>query len=259
MADGSVTQDAILVADKGRSKTGETLYSTRRLFVQLLAYGGCADSSAVAAALEEAGVPAVFYEDLNDPQGIALLSFHEDPDFFLDTVRPLVGTAPFRGLIPKPEYTMFGRTYSMGWESDLDEALIERPLQRLRDPSLRWAVWYPLRRSGSFEQLDEKDQRSVLAEHGSVGQSFGRAGIAHDVRLACHGLSKEDNDFIIGVLSTGLHPLSAIVQRMRKTRQTSLYIERLGPFFVGRVWRQRTASERTSVGGRRTASGQAGR
>ncbi|MGO9412337.1 MAG: chlorite dismutase family protein [Spirochaetia bacterium] len=236
MADGSVTTEASLVADKGRSKTGETLYSNRRLFVQLLAYGGCADSSAVMAALDEAGAPAVLYEDLNDPQGVALLSFHEDPDFFLDTVRPLVGTEPFRALVPKPEYTMFGRTYSMGWEPDLDEALIERPRQRLRDESLRWAVWYPLRRSGSFEQLDEKEQRSVLAEHGSVGQSFGRAGIAHDVRLACHGLNKEDNDFIIGVLSAHLHPLSAIVQRMRKTRQTSLYIERLGPFFVGRRW-----------------------
>ena len=133
MADGSVTTEASLVADKGRSKTGETLYSNRRLFVQLLAYGGCADSSAVMAALDEAGAPAVLYEDLNDPQGVALLSFHEDPDFFLDTVRPLVGTEPFRALVPKPEYTMFGRTYSMGWEPDLDEALIERPRQRLRD------------------------------------------------------------------------------------------------------------------------------
>ena len=32
-------------------------------------------------------------------------------------------------------------------------------------------------------------------------------------------------------------PLSAIVQVMRKTQQTSLYLDRLGPFFVGRaVW-----------------------
>jgi chlorite dismutase len=237
MADGSVTQDLVLVADKGRSKTGETLYSTRRLFVQLLAYGSCTDTAAVAAAVADAGLPAVLYEDVNDPQGIALLSFNEDPDFFLDAVRPFVRTAAFHGLVPKPEYTMFGRTYSMGWESDLDEALIERPRQRLQDPALRWAVWYPLRRSGSFERLEEKEQRSVLAEHGSVGQSFGRAGIAHDIRLACHGLNKEDNDFIIGVLAAELHPLSAIVQRMRKTRQTSLYIERLGPFFIGRAVR----------------------
>ncbi|MGA2615471.1 MAG: chlorite dismutase family protein [Spirochaetia bacterium] len=238
MADGSVTQDRTMIADKGRSKAGEILYSNRRLFVQLLAYGGCSDVEAVAGALREARLPAVLYEDVNDPHGIALLSFHESPDFFLDTVRPLVGRGPFSALVPKPQYTMLGRTYSMGWESDLDEALIDRPRKRMCDPGLRWAVWYPLRRSGSFEQLEEKEQRAVLAEHGSVGQSFGRAGIAHDIRLACHGLNREDNDFIIGVLSDELHALSAIVQRMRKTRQTSLYIERLGPFFVGRAFWQ---------------------
>jgi len=235
MADGSVIQEHVLLAEKGRSKAGETLYSSRRLFVQLLAFGGCRDVGRVAAALRESRIPAVMYEDINDPQGIGVVCFHEDPSFFLDTVRPLVCADPFHDLVPKPEYTMLGRTYSMGWESDLDDALIERPRRRLCDPALRWAVWYPLRRSGSFEQLDEKEQRSVLAEHGSIGQSYGRAGIAHDVRLACHGMNKEDNDFIIGVLAADLHPLSAIVQRMRKTRQTSQYIERLGPFFVGRV------------------------
>ena len=46
------------------------------------------------------------------------------------------------------------------------------------------------------------------------------------------------------VLEVALHkahelkfPLSHIVQSMRKTQQTSLYLEHLGPFFVGRaVW-----------------------
>ena len=241
MADRNVTQDRTMIAEKGRSKTGETLYSDRRLFVQLLAFGGCSDIEAGAAALREAHVPAVLYEDVNDPQGIGLVSYNESPDFFLDSVRPLLRREPFNVLAPKPEYTMLGRTYSMGWESDLEEALIRRPRQRLADPGLRWAVWYPLRRAGSFEQLDEREQRAVLAEHGSIGQTFGRAGIAHDIRLACHGLTKEDNDFIIGVLSEELHPLSAIVQRMRKTRQTSLYLERLGPFFVGRVFWQADA------------------
>jgi chlorite dismutase len=34
-----------------------------------------------------------------------------------------------------------------------------------------------------------------------------------------------------------LFPLSAVVQAMRKTQQTSLYLDRLGPFLVGRaVW-----------------------
>jgi len=35
-----------------------------------------------------------------------------------------------------------------------------------------------------------------------------------------------------------LFPLSAVVQSMRKTQQTSLYLDRLGPFFIGRaIWR----------------------
>ncbi|HEY5567238.1 MAG TPA: hypothetical protein VIM81_08350, partial [Gammaproteobacteria bacterium] len=56
--------------------------------------------------------------------------------------------------------------------------------------------------------------------------------------LACHGLDKNDNDFIIGLLGRKLHPLSAIVQEMRKTEQTSQYLDSLGPFFVGNVlWR----------------------
>jgi chlorite dismutase len=72
-------------------------------------------------------------------------------------------------------------------------------------------------------------------EHGAVGRAFGEANLGHDIRLACHGLDKNDNDFIIGLLGAELMPLSAIVQRMRKTRQTSLHIEQMGPFFVGKV------------------------
>jgi chlorite dismutase len=130
---------------------------------------------------------------------------------------------------------MLGRTYSIGYEHDLEETLIGRPRRRLLDPNLRWVIWYPLRRSGSFEQLSRKEQDSILMEHGGVGMAFGRAGLGYDIRLACHGLDQADNDFVIGLLGPELHPLSIIVQRMRKTKQTSLHLERLGPFFVGRV------------------------
>ena len=61
--------------------------------------------------------------------------------------------------------------------------------------------------------------------------------LAHDIRLDCHGLDKVDNDFVVGLIGKDLHPLSHIVQSMRRTQQTSLYLERLGPFFVGRaIW-----------------------
>ena len=98
----------------------------------------------------------------------------------------------------------------------------------------RWAVWYPLRRNGAFEQLQPDEQRRILAEHGAIGKAFGAADYAHDVRLACHGLDRSDNDFVIGLMGRELFPLSAVVQSMRKTQQTSLYLDRLGPFFVGR-------------------------
>ena len=74
----------------------------------------------------------------------------------------------------------------------------------------------------------------------AIGMSFGAADYAHDIRLACHGLDKHDNDFVIGLIGKDLFPLSAIVQKMRGTQQTSLYLERLGPFFIGRVFWQST-------------------
>ncbi|HEY9594669.1 MAG TPA: chlorite dismutase family protein [Spirochaetia bacterium] len=226
------------ISEKGRSRSGEPLTLDRRLYMQLLVYTGCGEPSALAETLEDAGVHGVLYEDLNDPLGVGILTFDESPSYFLDTVHPALRRPPFAGLTPIPSYTMLGRTYSMGWEPDLVEALITRPRGRVCSPDLPWAVWYPLRRRGTFETLDEKEQHAVLSEHGSIGQAFGKSGLAHDIRLSCHGLSRDDNDFVIGVLSSDLHPISAVVQRMRKTRQTSTYLERLGPFFVGRVlWR----------------------
>ena len=224
--------------EKGRSRAGETLTLDRRLFVQLFVFTGCRAPGLLAEELARRDIHGVLYEDVNDPLGVGLLTFDEDPSYFLDTVRPFVAGELFAGLAPEPDYTMLGRTYSMGWEPDLEEALIGRPKKRICSPELPWAVWYPLRRAGAFEELSESEQKSVLAEHGGVGQSFGRAGVAHDVRLACHGLSRDDNDFVIGLLGAELFPLSAVVQRMRKTRQTSRYLTRLGPFFIGRaLWR----------------------
>ena len=50
-------------------------------------------------------------------------------------------------------------------------------------------------------------------------------------------MDKNDNDFVIGLMGKELYPLSACIQAMRKTRQTSTYIEKMGPFFVGRaIW-----------------------
>ncbi|HUX22088.1 MAG TPA: chlorite dismutase family protein [Spirochaetia bacterium] len=228
-------EGSIEMGEPGRGADGETIFLDRRLFVQFLAFGNCGEISPLARTLEEEGLPATLYEDVNDPRGVGLVTFSEDPDFFVHTLRPVLNRTPFAHLELRPEYTMLGRTYSRGYEQDLEETLIERPKRRILDPELRWGVWYPLRRSGAFEMLDEKEQRAILAEHGAIGHGYGRAGLAHDVRLDCRGLNKDDNDFVIGVLGHELYPLSRVVQRMRKTRQTSQYLTHLGPFFTGRV------------------------
>jgi chlorite dismutase len=234
--------EAADVAEHGRSAEGETTSLDRRLFMQLQAFGGARDSAALAAALEGSGLDAVLYEDANDPEGVAVLTLAEDPAAFVTTTRSLFQSAPFSQLERKAELTMLGRTYAIGYEQDLEETLVLRPRGRVLDPALPWAIWYPLRRSGSFEQLSRKEQDTILMEHGGIGMAFGRAGLGYDVRLACHGLDQADNDFVVGLLGPELHPLSVIVQRMRKTRQTSLHLERLGPFFVGRVaWQSRAS------------------
>jgi hypothetical protein len=228
------------IAEKGGVKDGQPQRLDKRLFMQFLAFGGAPGSDvarALAKGMESAGIPGVVYEDVNDPRGVAVLTFSDDPGFFLDRVRPMLNSQPFASLVQKPEYTMLGRTYALGYEPDLADVLLQRPRRTVLNPDWKWAVWYPLRRSGKFAQLPPDEQRVILAEHGTIGMSYGAADLAHDVRLDCHGLDKVDNDFVVGLIGKDLHPLSHIVQSMRKTQQTSLYLERLGPFFVGRaIW-----------------------
>ena len=223
------------LSEKGGLKDGEPQRSDERLFMQLLAFGGCTDAAAVASHVQRSGLEGVVYEDVNDPRGIAVLTLTRTPEAFVERVRPALNTGPCSELTLKPEYSMLGRTYSLGYEPDLHESLIDRPRRTVLNPDWRWAVWYPLRRSGRFAQLDEQEQRKILAEHGAIGKAFGAGDFAHDVRLACHGLDRDDNDFVIGLVGKALFPLSAIVQSMRHTQQTALYLDRLGPFFVGRA------------------------
>jgi len=227
--------ESVDVSEHGRTAEGEQTSLDRRLYMQLHAYGGAHDTARLISALDESGLPAVLYEDVNDPTGVALLTISESPDTFVREQRAFLQAAPFGELDPKPALTMLGRTYAIGHEQDLEEVLVGRPWRRVLDPALPWAIWYPLRRSGSFERLSRREQDTILMEHGGIGMAFGRAGLGYDIRLACHGLDRDDNDFVVGLLGPELHPLSVIVQRMRRTKQTSLHLERLGPFFVGRV------------------------
>ncbi|HWP92277.1 MAG TPA: chlorite dismutase family protein [Thermodesulfobacteriota bacterium] len=225
------------ISEKGRKKDGTPTSLDRRLFVQFLAFGNCRDIEPLIESLEKAGIDGALYLDLNDPYGVGLVTMDENPDFFVGELRSTLNRDPFIELTPKPEYTMLGRTYSFGYEPDLEEALINEPRRRILDKDWPWAIWYPLQRVKSFETLPEDEQRAVLGEHGKVGFKYGRAGYARDIRLACYGLDKNDNDFVIGLLGKELYPLSSVVQAMRKTKQTAKYLESLGPFFVGKaVW-----------------------
>jgi chlorite dismutase len=227
------------LAEKGRRK-GEVISLDRRLFMKFTAFTGCPDAADVTKALAADGVDGALYLDANDPQGIGVIAVAEDPEYFVTTLRTLFNRGPFASLLHRPEFDMLGRTYSIGYEPDLEDTLIVKPRQKLLNPESLWGVWYPLQRAKKFQTLPADHQRRILAEHGTLAKRYGLGGHAADVRLACHGLDTNDNDFVVGLLGPRLHPLSAVVQEMRKTEQTAQYLDSLGPFFIGRTaWQSR--------------------
>jgi hypothetical protein len=231
------------LSEKGLSR-GQVTSLNRRLFMKFTAFGDCPDPAQAIDALQSAGVSGVLYVDANDPTGIGVIVASEDPDLFVTTLRVIFNSAPFDQFEHKSEFDMLGRTYSIGYEPDLEDTLLIKPRQKLSNPNSRWAVWYPLQRAKKFQTLSEDHQRRVLAEHGTLAKRYGTGGHAADVRLACHGLDKHDNDFIVGLLGPELHPLSAVVQEMRKTEQTSQYLDSLGPFFIGKAaWQSHFSPE----------------
>lgn len=231
--------DALDLREKGGIRAGEPQTSDRRLFMQLLAFGGVTAAADLIKQLRDEKIPGTLYADVNDPRGVALLTWSDDPDHFITEVRPLLNRGAFAELQLKPEYSMMGRTYALGHEPQLEDWLLDAPRRRVTDPEWPWAVWYPLRRKGGFSALAPEEMGPILSEHGRIGHSFGTAGLALDVRLACFGMDKNDSDFVIGLIGKDLFPLSACIQAMRKTKQTSTYMETMGPFFIGRaIWQQ---------------------
>jgi hypothetical protein len=227
--------------------------SDRRLFLQLHVFTDCTDPKPLISVLGARQTEAVLYLDVCDPRGVGLLTMTEDPTFFVGGLRDLLSASAFADLTRRPELTMLGRTYSSGFEADLEDYLLRRPRRIACKADWPWAVWYPLRRTGAFARLAPKEQGAILREHANIGRAYGEAGFAQDIRLACNGLDANDNDFVIGLVGPDLYPLSHLVQNMRRTIQTSEYIEKLGPFFVGRAcWQSVAGSVPTSVSGPRS-------
>lgn len=224
--------------------TGTAQVLEQRLFMQLLVFRAKSDPDGtlrvLGAALEAKNIAGVLYRDANDPRSFGLLTWSVDPAHFVTEVRSVLLQPAFADLTLRDDFSMLGRTYATGYENNLNFWLLDRPVDNAVNPDHRWAVWYPLRRTGSFEQLSVKEQAGVLREHAAIGRAYGEQNLATDIRLACHGLDAKDNEFVIGVLAKELHPLSHLVQRMRRTQQTSTYIQQMGPFFVGyAVWQKR--------------------
>lgn len=222
---------------------GEPQVSDRRLFFQLHVFEDCSDASALIELLEERRLNAVLYDDFNNPTGIGVLFITEDPVVLTTDARDLL--AEFQRVanpLYRAEMTMIGRTYASGREPNLEEWLLNRPLQNALNPEFPWAIWYPLRRNPEFYRLEHRERGRILGEHAMLGRSYAAGGYASDIRLACFGLDTNDNEFVIGLVGAELYPLSRLIQDMRQTEQTTKYIEALGPFFIGKVRRQFTAS-----------------
>ncbi len=229
------------VNEYGGKKDGVRQAMNQRLFMQLLVFDAPASSSTtdlltgLGALLRERKIAGVVYADSMNPRGVGLLTFAEDPVHFVTQVKPLFDLPLLANVIHRPSFGMLGRTYSTGHEPDLAYVLLQRPIDNVMNAEFNWHVWYPLRRNGAFAKLEPAEQGPILREHASLGMAYGQTEMAHDIRLACHGLDAADNEFVIGLVGKELHPLSHLVQAMRKTRQTSEFIAQMGPFFVGYV------------------------
>ncbi len=230
------------------SKAGEPQLLDKRLYAQLQVYTGCERAAELVEAMKASGLEGAVYADANDPRGVGLLVFSEDPSTLTGAWRELQLSAPFKGLRHRPEMTMVGKTYGTGREPNLEFALLKKPRVTALNPAWPWAIWYPLRRKALFATLEPEKQGKILHEHAMIGMAFGAADYAHDVRLSSYGLDRNDNEFVIGLVGRELHLLSLIVQEMRKTVQTSKYIKTLGPFFVGHVLWQSPAPAAPGAG-----------
>ncbi|MBM40445.1 MAG: hypothetical protein CL483_00795 [Acidobacteria bacterium] len=223
------------LVEHGAPIRGEPQTLESRLFVQLQVFTGCLDQDAVIEAVRSSGLEAAVYANVNDPRGVGVVLMSEDPQLFVDAGRELLVGPAFTDLTPSPDFTMLGRTYASGRETDLADFLLHRVRRHVLDPDQAWGVWYPLRRLGAFNRLSRGEQGRILMEHGMIGRGYGELALAVDVRLECHGLDRDDNEFVIGLIGPELYPLSKLVKDMRPTAQTSEYMQEMGPFFVGRA------------------------
>lgn len=231
----TMKEHIIQVNEKGAG--GAT--SDKRLYMQLAvldadsAYAASTIETALHNALVSKNISHVIYANSVDPSSIGLLTWNVDPGYFAEILRPVLQANEFSALKYRPGWQMFGKTYTNGHEQDLEHWLFRKPLDAALNENNRFALWYPMRRSGKFYLLEPEEKCRLVLSHASIGRAYGVSGFASDIRLNCFGIDADDNEFVVGLLGKDLHPLSKCVQDMRVTQHTSLYMDKLGPFFVG--------------------------
>lgn len=234
------------VNEYGGKRDGVRQQSNRRLFMQLMVFdvptGGDADTAArqLGAALRDRAIPGVVYADTMDPRGVGLLTWSEDPALFATKVRTLFNE-PFepmnqlRHVSVRREFGMLGRTYSTGHEPDLADTLMHRPIRQVLNESHTWARLVPAAPHRGVCQA-----RPARAVGDPPRARRARDGLRRDrPRPRCSACVPRPRRGRQRVrhrsVGPELHPLSHLVQAMRKTKQTSEYIAKMGPFFVGHV------------------------
>ena len=130
------TPKGIELEEFGKNADGEPISLKRRVYMQLLAFSHCTDPGPIIERLDAVDAQSVVYADLRDSRGVGLLFCHEEPDWFVTELRQLLCSEPFVDLSPKPELTMFGRTYSIGYEQDLEATLVTNPLKKAKLPNI---------------------------------------------------------------------------------------------------------------------------
>jgi len=77
------------------------------------------------------------------------------------------------------------RSYSSGYETDLEYWLLRRPRETVLNGGLAvGGLVKRAQRSGAFERVEPRERGSILREHASIGKAYGAQDLAHDVRLA---------------------------------------------------------------------------
>ena len=155
-------------------KAGQPQRADTRLFMQLLVFGGCSDSTSLIDALEQCWTWRACCMKTSTTHAVsALLTFSDDPAHVSGPRAPASETGSVRDARPETGIHDARPHASLGYEPDLIDVLLHRPGRTVLNREWPWSIWYPLRRSGRFAQLPIR---------GTTGHSGRARGHRHVIR-----------------------------------------------------------------------------